>query len=47
MRCWNRSPKTTMNLELFDVSDHILQVIHEYQYGPDEDDQTLVVVEIR
>jgi len=39
--------KTTMNLELFDVADHILRVIHEYQSGPDEDDQTLVVGEIR
>lgn len=39
--------ETTRNLELFDVADNILQVIHEYQSGSDTDDQTLVVAEFR
>ncbi len=39
--------KSTMNHDLFEAADTILEVIHEYQSGPDTDDRTLVVAEIR
>ena len=39
--------KTTMGRNLFEVADDVLQRVHEYQHGPNTDDQTLIVAEIR
>jgi len=39
--------KTTMKRDLFDVADGVLETIHSYQHGPDTDDQTLIVAELR
>ncbi|TVS14837.1 MAG: serine/threonine-protein phosphatase [Planctomycetaceae bacterium] len=39
--------QSTMGCDLFEVADRVFQEIQQYQYGPDADDQTLVVAEIR
>lgn len=39
--------KTTMGRDLFEVADDVLEMIHEYQHGPNTDDQTLIVAEMR
>jgi phosphoserine phosphatase RsbU/P len=39
--------QTTRRYELFAVADQLLQAIREFQAGPDADDQTLVVAEMR
>ncbi len=39
--------QSTIGYELFDVANRVFQAIRQYQHGPDTDDQTLVVAEIR
>jgi serine phosphatase RsbU (regulator of sigma subunit) len=39
--------QSTMGDDLFDVADRLFREIRQYQYGPDTDDQTLVLAEIR
>lgn len=39
--------KTTMDRDLFEVADDVLAKVRRYQHGPDTDDQTLIVAEMR
>jgi serine phosphatase RsbU (regulator of sigma subunit) len=39
--------KSSMSCDLFEVADNVLRKVHEYQFGPNTDDQTLVVAEMR
>lgn len=37
----------TTGCDLFEVADRVFQEIQQYQHGPDTDDQTLIVAEVR
>jgi sigma-B regulation protein RsbU (phosphoserine phosphatase) len=39
--------QATSRFDLFQVADHVIRTVEEYQHGPSTDDQTLVVAEIR
>lgn len=39
--------RSTMGCDLFEVADNVLKMIHDYQFGPNTDDQTLIVAEMR
>lgn len=39
--------KSTMDCDLFEVAGRVLKAVHDYQHGPNTDDQTLVVAEMR
>ena len=39
--------KATMGRDLFEVADDVLERVREYQHGPNTDDQTLIVAEMR
>ena len=37
----------TIGCDLFEVADRVFRDIRQYQHGPDTDDQTLIVAEVR
>jgi serine phosphatase RsbU (regulator of sigma subunit) len=39
--------KSTTGCDLFEVADSVLKMVHNYQFGPNTDDQTLIVAEMR
>ena len=39
--------RSTMGCDLFEVADSVLKMVHDYQHGPNTDDQTLIVAELR
>jgi len=39
--------KRTTGCDLFQVADRVVREVQQYQHGPDTDDQTLIVAEVR